>query len=136
MVYCINRLDHIILPLTGSRPSPAQEITPTSIRLHKPAAATASPHTIQQAHRLQSPSPAILNFTLQNLGLISGSGPGNVFAAPQTSDHANTLPSPLTLQQRGMFFLKPVSPLPIQQSVSGQQVALISVQQVKTNRGW
>ncbi|XP_041793160.1 transcription factor E2F8 [Chelmon rostratus] len=119
-------------PTAGSRPSPAQEITPTNLRLHKPAAAS-SPNTTQQAHRLHSPSPAILNFTLQNLGLISGSGPGNAFAAPQTPECANTLasplPGPLAVQQRGMVFIKPVSPLPIQQSVSGQPVALINVQQ-------
>ncbi|KAI3377349.1 hypothetical protein L3Q82_008555 [Scortum barcoo] len=87
----------------------------------------------QQAQRLHSPSPAILNFTLQNLGLISGSSPGNAFAAPQTPDSANTLPSPLpgplALQQRGMVFIKPVSPVPVQQSVSAQPMTLISVQQ-------
>ncbi|KAM7405746.1 hypothetical protein PAMP_000173 [Pampus punctatissimus] len=110
-------------PTAGSRPPQAQEITPTSLRVHKPAAA-ASPHTVQQPHRLHSPSPAILNFTLQNLGLISSSSPGNAFAAPQTPERANTLPSPLALQQRGMVFIKPLSPVPVQ-----QPVALISVQQ-------
>lgn len=133
LFFYISKGKTFILSSTGSRPSPAQEITPTSIRLHKPtaAAAAASPHATQQAHRLHSPSPAILNFTLQNLGLISGSSPGNGFAAPQTPDSANTLQSPLALHQRGMVFLKPVSPMPIQQSVSGQPVTLISVQQVK-----
>ncbi|XP_042346765.1 transcription factor E2F8 isoform X2 [Plectropomus leopardus] len=120
-------------PTAGSRPDLAQEITPTSLRIHKPAvaasAAAASPHTAQHAHRLHSPSPAILNFTLQNLGLISGSSPGNGFAAPQTPECANTLPSPLTLQQRGMVFIKPVSPVPLHQTVSGQPMTLISVQQ-------
>ncbi|XP_045887866.1 transcription factor E2F8 [Micropterus dolomieu] len=119
-------------PTAGSRPALAQEITPTNLCLHKPTAA-ASPQTTQQAHHLHSPSPAILNFTLQNLGLISGSSPGNTFAAPQTPDCANTLPSPLpgplALQQRGMVFIKPVSPVPVQQSVSAQPMALISVQQ-------
>ncbi|XP_054470462.1 transcription factor E2F8 isoform X2 [Anoplopoma fimbria] len=115
-------------PTAGSRPALAQEITPISLRLHKPATA-ASPHAIQQAHRLHSPSPAILNFTLQNLGLISGPSPGNAFTAPQTPDCANTLTSPLALQQRGMVFIKPVSPVPVQQSVSGQPMALFSVQQ-------
>ncbi|XP_037614113.1 transcription factor E2F8 [Sebastes umbrosus] len=118
-------------PTAGSRAALAQEITPTSLRLHRSAAA--SPHAIQQAHRLHSPSPAILNFTLQNLGLISGSSPGNTFAAPQTPECANTLssplPGPLALQQRGMVFIKPVSPVPLQQAVSGQPMALFSVQQ-------
>lgn len=119
-------------PTAGSRPSPAQEITPTSIRLHKPTS-TASPQATLQGHRLHSPSPAILNFTLQNLGLISSSSAGASFVAPQTPESASSLPSPLpgtlTLPQRGMVFIKPVSPVPIQQSVSGQPVALISVQQ-------
>ncbi|XP_049899326.1 transcription factor E2F8 isoform X2 [Epinephelus moara] len=116
-------------PTAGSRPDLAQEITPTSLRLHKPAAAAASPHTTQQPHRLHSPSPAILNFTLQNLGLISGSSPGNAFAAPHTPECGNTIPSPLALHQRGMVFIKPVSPVPLQQSVSGQPMTLISLQQ-------
>uniref|UniRef100_A0A3B4UVX3 Transcription factor E2F8 n=2 Tax=Seriola dumerili TaxID=41447 RepID=A0A3B4UVX3_SERDU len=123
-------------PTAGSRPAPALEITPTSLRRHRPAAAAAaadSPCIAQQAHHLHSPSPAILNFTLQNLGLISGSSPGNAFAAPQTPERANTLPSPLpgplALQQRGMVFIKPISPVPVQQSVSAQPLALISVQQ-------
>lgn len=113
-------------PTAGSRPGPAQEITPTSLRIQKPAAA-ASPLTTQQPHRLHSPSPAILNFTLQNLGLISS--PTNAFATPQTPERANGLPSPLTLQQRGMVFIKPGSPLHLQQTVSPQPVALISLQQ-------
>ncbi|XP_056269498.1 transcription factor E2F8 [Pseudoliparis swirei] len=112
-------------PTAGSRPALAQEITPISLRFHKPAAAATSPHAIQQGHRLHSPSPAILNFTLQNLGLISS--PGNAFAALPTPECANALPSPLALQQRGMVFIKPVSPVP--QSVSGTPMALFSVQQ-------
>lgn len=113
-------------PTAGSRLGPAQEITPTSLRIHKPAAA-ASPLTTQQAHRLHSPSPAILNFTLQNLGLIAS--PTNPFATPQTPERLNGLPSPLTLQQRGMVFIKPGSPLHIQQTMSPQPMALISLQQ-------
>lgn len=129
----MEELKHFILLKTGSRPSLAQETTPTSIRLNKPA--TASPHVLQQAHRLNSPSPAILNFTLQNLGLISGSSPGNGFTVPQTPECASNtlhspLPGPLALQQRSMVFIKPVSPVPIQQSGNGQPVALFSVQQV------
>ncbi|XP_047437600.1 transcription factor E2F8 [Mugil cephalus] len=117
-------------PTAGSRPAPAQEITPTSVRVHRPAAAAASPHaTQQQAQRLHSPSPAILNFTLQNLGLISGSSPVSAFAAPQTPEGCNTMPSPLSLQQRGMVFIKPLSPVPVQQTPSMHPVTLISVQQ-------
>lgn len=121
---------------TGSRPAPAQEITPTNLRLQRPANA-ASLHTTQQARRLHSPSPAILNFTLQNLGLISCSSPGNTFASPQTPERANALSSPLlsplTLQQRNMLFIKPLSPVPVQHTVSPYPVAVISLQQVKMN---
>lgn len=108
-------------------------MTPTNIRLLKPAAA--SPNTTQQAHRLHSPSPAIFNFTLQNLGLISGSGPGSCFSAPQTPECANALPGPLALQQRSMVFFKPVSPVAL---ISMQQVrsATINVQPVCLTRFW
>lgn len=106
-------------------------MTPTGVRLLRPASAAASPLNGQKAQRLQSPSPAILNFTLQNLGLISGSSPGNGYAASHTPDRLHALASPLALHQRGMVFVKPVSPLPLQTSVPGQQVALISVQQVQ-----
>ncbi|XP_037312583.2 transcription factor E2F8 [Pungitius pungitius] len=118
-------------PTAGSRPALAQEITPITLRFHKPSSfsssSSSSPHAIQQPHRLHSPSPAILNFTLQNLGLISASSPGAAFPAPQTPDCAP--PGPLALQQRGMVFIKPVSPVPVQQSVTGTPVALFSVQQ-------
>ncbi|XP_017282216.1 transcription factor E2F8 [Kryptolebias marmoratus] len=115
-------------PTAGSRPAAsAQEGTPTNPRPSKPATAAAA---TQQPHRLHSPSPAILNFTLQNLGLISSSGPVNAFAAPQTPESGNSLPSPLSLQQqRGMVFIKPVSPVSVQHAVPGQPMTLISVQQ-------
>ncbi|XP_008296381.1 transcription factor E2F8 [Stegastes partitus] len=113
-------------PTAGSRPAPVQEITPTNLRVHR---AGVSPHPTQQAHHLHSPSPAIYNFTLQNLSLISGSSPGNAFVTTQTPERSNTLPSPLTLQQRGMVFIKPGSPLPVQQTASPHSVALISLQQ-------
>ncbi|KAM6942574.1 transcription factor E2F8 [Xenentodon cancila] len=121
-------------PTAGSRPVPVQEVTPTNLRFHKPAAA-ASPLSVQHSHRLHSPSPAILNFTLQNLGLISS--PRNAFATPLTPDGANSLQSPLSLQQRGVVFIKPVSPVLFQQAVSAQPLTLISVQQplVTTPKG-
>uniref|UniRef100_A0A668AYC9 Transcription factor E2F8 n=1 Tax=Myripristis murdjan TaxID=586833 RepID=A0A668AYC9_9TELE len=106
-------------------PPPAQEITPTSLPLHRPAAA--SPHSTQ-GHRIHSPSPAILNFTLQNLGLISAPSPSNTYVPPQTPERGNTLLSPLPphLQQRSMVFVKPMSPVPVQPSVPGQPLTLIS----------
>ncbi|XP_069561529.1 transcription factor E2F8 [Brachyistius frenatus] len=118
-------------PTAGSRLAPAQEITPTALRVHRPvASSSSSPHAAaQQAHRLHSPSPAILNFTLQNLGLISSSGPGNPFVTPQTPERTHTLPSPLALQQRGMVFIKPLSPVAVHQTMSPHPVALISLQQ-------
>uniref|UniRef100_A0A8C7WLU0 Transcription factor E2F8 n=1 Tax=Oryzias sinensis TaxID=183150 RepID=A0A8C7WLU0_9TELE len=107
-------------PTAAATPPQAQEATPTSLCLHKP---TASPHAAQHPHRLHSPSPAILNFTLQNLGLISG--PGNATPTQQTPERSSTVLSPIsTLQQRGLVFIKPGSPATIQQPVT-----LISVQQ-------
>ncbi|XP_061670903.1 transcription factor E2F8 [Syngnathoides biaculeatus] len=109
-------------PTAGSRAPPVQEMTSTSF--HHGAAAAASPHLTPQAQHLHSPSPAILNFTLQNLGLISGSSPGNSFTSPQTPEQSNTLLGPMALQQRGMVFIKPMM---VQQSPN--PVALISIQQ-------
>uniref|UniRef100_A0A3P9LMU4 Transcription factor E2F8 n=1 Tax=Oryzias latipes TaxID=8090 RepID=A0A3P9LMU4_ORYLA len=107
-------------PTAAATPPQAQEATPTSLCLHK---TTASPHTVQHPHRLHSPSPAILNFTLQNLGLISS--PGNATPTQQTPERSSTVLSPIsTLQQRGLVFIKPGSPATIQQPVT-----LISVQQ-------
>ncbi|KAF6716012.1 Transcription factor E2F8 [Oryzias melastigma] len=107
-------------PTAAATPTHAQEVTPTSLCMHKPAA---SPHAAQHPHRLHSPSPAILNFTLQNLGLISS--PGNPAASQQTPERSGAVLSPIsTLQQRGLVFIKPGSPATIQQPVT-----LISVQQ-------
>lgn len=116
-------------PTAGSRPATALEVTPTNLRMNKPpaAASVSSPHATQQPHRLNSPSRAILNFTLQNLGLISS--PGNTFAPAHTPERCGAQPSPLALQQRGMVFIKPVSPVPVQQGLPGQPLTLISVQQ-------
>lgn len=108
-------------PTAGSRLSLAQEVTPTNShqRLLRPAA---SP--LAAARRLHSPSPAILNFTLQNLGLIAPSGPpplqpppAGAFVAPQTPSGVSPLP------QRNMVFIKPVSPL------GTPPLTLISLQQ-------
>ncbi|MEQ2183991.1 hypothetical protein GOODEAATRI_003505 [Goodea atripinnis] len=116
-------------PTAGSTPAAALEVTPTNLCMNKPSAAASisSPHASQQPHRLNSPSPAILNFTLQNLGLISS--PGNTFTSSQTPERSGALLSPLSLQQRSMVFIKPVSPVPVQQGLPGQPFTLISVQQ-------
>ncbi|XP_027870756.1 transcription factor E2F8 [Xiphophorus couchianus] len=112
-------------PTAGSRPAAALEVTPTNLRLSKPpAAAVASPH---QPSRVSSPSPAILNFTLQNLGLISS--PGGAFGSSQPPEGAGATPGPLGLQPRGLVFIKPVSPVPVQPSLPGQPLTLISLQQ-------
>ncbi|XP_077569313.1 transcription factor E2F8 isoform X2 [Stigmatopora nigra] len=110
-------------PNAGSRPPPVQEVTPTSFRLHSAAAAT-PPHLIQHVKRIQSPSPAILNFTLQNMGLISTPPPANCLASSQTPERSGSVISPLALQQQGMVFIKPMT---VQQSP--QSLALISIQQ-------
>ncbi|XP_053721699.1 transcription factor E2F8 isoform X1 [Synchiropus splendidus] len=113
-------------PTAGSRPPVNQEVTPTSRPYQTPSSsAAASPTALQ----VNGPSPAILNFTMQNLDLISGSSQG----VQQTPERANSLSSPLSLQQRGMVFIKPLSPLQLQQSGSPQQVHLISVPQSLMN---
>ena len=76
-----------------------------------------------------SPSPAIFNFTLQNLGLISaGPSPGGQY---QTPERGAGMASPLLgVQQRGMVFVKPLASTALQQPGPGQPLAFISVQQV------
>lgn len=115
-------------PTAGSRPPLIQEFTPTSLPLHRPPPASPFP---AQGHRLHSPSPAILNFTLQNLGLIPGPSPGP--AHSHTPDRASPAPSPLPARlgvpPRGMIFIRPLSPVPVQHQIPGQPLTFISVQQ-------
>ncbi|XP_016530159.1 transcription factor E2F8 [Poecilia formosa] len=112
-------------PTAGSRSAAALEVTPTNLRLGKPlAAAVSSPH---QPSRVSSPSPAILNFTLQNLGLISS--PTGAFGSSQPPEGAGATPGPLGLQPRGLVFIKPVSPVQVQPALPGQPLTLISLQQ-------
>ncbi|XP_072129283.1 transcription factor E2F8 isoform X1 [Mobula birostris] len=73
-----------------------------------------------------SPSPGILNFTLQNLGLINpgmqfsvNQGPSMTTASPE---QAGSLTAHTNLQHGKMIFVKPVSP-------HHQSVALISIPQ-------
>ncbi|XP_062326671.1 transcription factor E2F8 isoform X2 [Osmerus eperlanus] len=109
-------------PTAGSQPPPMQEFTPTGLPPSR--APPASPFHPQGHH---TPSPAILNFTLQNLGLIPG--------PPQahTPERGPSLPSPrpphLSLPQRGMVFVRPMSPLPVQHAMPGQPLTFISLQQ-------
>uniref|UniRef100_A0A087XII2 Transcription factor E2F8 n=1 Tax=Poecilia formosa TaxID=48698 RepID=A0A087XII2_POEFO len=115
----------IISSLFCSRSAAALEVTPTNLRLGKPlAAAVSSPH---QPSRVSSPSPAILNFTLQNLGLISS--PTGAFGSSQPPEGAGATPGPLGLQPRGLVFIKPVSPVQVQPALPGQPLTLISLQQ-------
>ncbi|KAJ3593767.1 hypothetical protein NHX12_006101 [Muraenolepis orangiensis] len=88
-------------PTAGSRPPHALEITPTGLHLHRPAGL--SPQTAPAYHaHMQSPSAAILNFTLQHM-----------------------------VQQRGMVFVKPMSPAAslLQQPGQGLPLTFISLQQ-------
>ncbi|MBN3275567.1 E2F8 factor, partial [Polyodon spathula] len=82
--------------------------------------------------QVNSPSPGILNFTLQNLGLISPGihpsvSPGTL---PTPVEHASPITGHLRFQQGGMVFVKP-SPLHVHNQIPGQPVTLISLQQVR-----
>ncbi|XP_051991264.1 transcription factor E2F8-like [Xyrauchen texanus] len=119
-------------PTAGSRHVLPQEVTPTRLPLHRiPPFSPFPPH----GHRIHSPSPAILNFTLQNLGLIPGTTTPN-----STPEQASPMPSPFPgLPPRGMIFVKPLSPARALQpaSIHGQPVTLISIPQalVTTPKG-
>lgn len=120
-------------PSPGSRQMLCQEFTPTSVHV-----TPASAH-LSRASPL-SPSPAIINFTLQNLGLISGHPQVQTpVQTPNRTPTGTTLVSPgpqpasfpvsLLSHRGGMVFIKPVSPLQVQNAGTAQQVALISLQQ-------
>lgn len=121
----------------GSLPAGAQEFTPNSfsLKLASPAVPVSPFPVLSQpgpspvpSQRLQSPSPAILNFTLQNMGLIRSGSPGRA-SASMPSEHVNGSPAQLGFQQRGMIFVKPMSPVPLQPQ-TGQPLALFNLQQV------
>lgn len=134
-------------PTAGSRPTICQEMTPTSVHV-TPTSVHVSRASPLGTPRNMSPSPAIINFTLQNLGLISGHPqvqnqvhiqtpvqtpnrtPSGALVSP--SPQPGALPVPLLSHRAGMVFIKPVSPLQVQSAGSGQQVALISLQQPLT----
>ncbi|KPP75831.1 hypothetical protein Z043_104892, partial [Scleropages formosus] len=113
----------------GSASTVAQEFTPRSYPLQLPASTVSiSPFVSPvSGHRLHSPSPAILNFTLQNVGLIPSGSPRAV-PAPTPPDQASPSPASLGFHQRGMVFVRPMSPVPLQ-SQAGQPLALLSLQQ-------
>ncbi|XP_029112194.1 transcription factor E2F8 isoform X2 [Scleropages formosus] len=116
-------------PTAGSASTVAQEFTPRSYPLQLPASTVSiSPFVSPvSGHRLHSPSPAILNFTLQNVGLIPSGSPRAV-PAPTPPDQASPSPASLGFHQRGMVFVRPMSPVPLQ-SQAGQPLALLSLQQ-------
>ncbi|XP_052008167.1 transcription factor E2F8-like [Xyrauchen texanus] len=119
-------------PTAGSRPNLPQEVTPTRLPLHR--IPTVSPFS-SHGHRIHSPSPTILNFTLQNLGLIPGTTAQN-----SITERASSLASPnLGLPPRGMIFVKPLSPAQALQpaSIQGQPISFISIPQalVTTPKG-
>lgn len=113
--------------------------TPTSVHV-TPAGVHVTPVSAHVSRasplctaRAVSPSPAIINFTLQNLGLIAGHPQVQVQTQTPTRTPTGTLLSPQPVSvlshRGGMVFLKPVSPLQVQSAGGGQQVALISLQQ-------
>ncbi|XP_067902623.1 transcription factor E2F8 [Heterodontus francisci] len=139
-------------PLSGAAPITASDYSPanfsathiTPLKLPCPvavASSVASLPVVSQANissftssghhfPIHSPSPGILNFTLQNLGLINpgvhfsvSQGPTMTTASPE---QASPLTGNINLQQGKMIFVKPVSP---HHQLTGQPVALISIQQ-------
>ncbi|XP_076879259.1 transcription factor E2F8 isoform X2 [Brachyhypopomus gauderio] len=112
-------------PTAGSRPPPPQEFTPTSLPLHRVGHVSPFPAHGQRAH---SPSPAILNFTLQNLGLIPNTSTPS--ATPPEQCSPMTCPHP-GLPPQGMIFVKPMSPAgPLTPgALHAQPLTLISIQQ-------
>ncbi|XP_042563969.1 transcription factor E2F8 isoform X2 [Clupea harengus] len=114
-------------PTAGSRPFHPQEFTPTSLSVHP--APSVSPFTMQRTH---SPSPAILNFTLQNIGLIpTAAGVAGGTSSPMTVEHASPLPTAhIGLPHRGMIFVKPMSSAgALQHPPSSQPLTLFSLAQ-------
>ena len=123
-------------PLPGSRPPHALEITPTGLPRPRPAGLSPQTAPAYRAH-MQSPgpSPAIFNFTLQNLGLISA-GPGSAGAqqqhqTPERGPGPGASPLLGVHQRGGVLFVKPLSSTPLQQAGPGQPLTFISVQQVR-----
>ncbi|MBN3305338.1 E2F8 factor, partial [Amia calva] len=129
----------IIGPCLKSYQTPITAVTPTSfahgatLPHSSPSVSVASFPVLNQSspsfapgQRVSGPSPAIINFTLQNLGLISAGSP-SAMATP--TDQASPVPAQLSFQPGGMIFVKPMSPIPLQQQLPGQAVTLISLQQ-------
>ncbi|XP_056463503.1 transcription factor E2F8 isoform X1 [Gadus chalcogrammus] len=121
-------------PTAGSRPPHALEITPTGLPRPRPAGLSPQTTPAYRAH-MQSPgpSPAIFNFTLQNLGLISA-GPGSAGAqqqhqTPERGPGPGASPLLGVHQRGGVLFVKPLSSTPLQQAGPAQSVTFISVQQ-------
>ncbi|KAJ8413029.1 hypothetical protein AAFF_G00106110 [Aldrovandia affinis] len=112
-------------PTAGSVPVGAQEFTPTHFPLQRAPSVSMSSMpspSLVPGQRLHSASPAIINFTLQNLGLIPAGSPG-------TATLAHRQPAHLGLQQGGMIFVKPMSPVPFQHPSPGQPLTLLGLQQ-------
>ncbi|XP_066503851.1 transcription factor E2F8 isoform X2 [Hoplias malabaricus] len=105
-------------PTAGSRPPLPQEFTPTGLQL--PRVPSFSP----------SPSQAILNFTLKNLGLIT-SPSTHTHTPTHTPSAADPHHSPTVPAPHGMIFIKPVSPAGAltHTPIHTQPLAFISLQQ-------
>ncbi|KAI1889579.1 hypothetical protein AGOR_G00164370 [Albula goreensis] len=120
-------------PTAGSVPVGAQEFTPTRFTLQRAPSMSVSPMpspSLAPGQRLHSPSPAIINFTLQNLGLIPAGSPGAAATSVSaTHRQASPVPTSLGLQQGSVIFVKPMSPVPLQYPSPGQPLTLLSLQQ-------
>ncbi|KAL4641999.1 transcription factor E2F8 [Arapaima gigas] len=105
----------------------ARELTPRSCPVQLPTSTVSAFVSPLSGHRLHSPSPAILNFTLQNMGLIPTGSP-NPVSGPTMPEQASSSPAQLGFHQRSMVFVRPMSPLPLQ-SQAGQPITVFSLQQ-------
>ncbi|XP_041074065.1 transcription factor E2F8-like [Polyodon spathula] len=118
---------HVTFTSTHSKP-PVSHSAPSIASF--PLFSQASP-SFASGRQVNSPSPGILNFTLQNLGLISPGIHPSVSPGTLTTpvEHASPITGHLRFQQGGMIFVKPMSPLHVHHQIPGQPMTLISLQQ-------
>lgn len=127
-----------VIPVSASELSalnfPSLQMTPLKLMV-SPSSLAAMPMMNSASTPLgssplapQSPSPAILNFTLQNMGLLSPGGhvsasPGPIIASQRNSP----MPDDMSVHHGQMF--RHISPLPAHSHFTGQPVTIFALQQ-------